>query len=199
MCEMPDAVESWSTMITEVVREYVLNECNNSRNAFGPAFFDRHLLVVREYGSLLAKTLGADAEIVELAAYLHDLAAVRDITTVSRHPMAGAEIARGILQEHGYPSERVERVARCIISHSSPVQVGGGLPEEVCLSNADAISQIVKPVYWLYYVFRVRQSGFTEGRDWLLRRVESNWTALIQPARDLIETEYRQARELLKT
>ena len=112
--------------------------------------------------------------------------------------MAGAEIARGILQEHGYPSERIDRVARCIMSHASPVQMGSGLPEEVCLSNADAMSQITKPVYWLYYVFRVRQFGFTEGREWLRRRVESNWTALIQPARDLIEAEYHQTRELLK-
>ncbi len=88
-------------------------------------------------------------------------------------------------------------MARCIASHSVPVQVGGGLPEEVCVSNADAMSQIVKPAYWLYYVFRVRQFGFVEGRDWLRQRVESNWAALIPQAREIIENEYRLVRQAL--
>jgi len=85
---------------------------------------------------------------------------------------------------------RVKRAARCIASHSVPVQTGGGLTEEVCVSNADAMAQIVKPAYWFYYVFRVRQLGFGGGRDWLRQRVESNWAALIPPARALIKKEY---------
>ena len=57
---------------------------------------------------------------------------------------------------------------------------------------------IAKPAYWFYYVFRVRQFGFAEGRDWLRQRVESNWAALIPPARAIIETQYRQVQELLR-
>lgn len=185
-------------MIVDAVKEYVTGECSSSRNAFGSAFFEQHVLVVREYSALLAKALGADAEIVELAAYLHDMGAVSDFAALSRHPAAGAEIAQKVLQEQGYPAERTERVARCVMSHSSPVQMGGGLPEEVCLSNADAMSQITKPSYWLYYAFQVRQFGFAEGREWLRQRVESNWVALIPPARQLIEREHRQVRELLR-
>jgi uncharacterized protein len=185
-------------MITEIVREHVFDACNSDKNVFGTAFFDQHVLVVREYSGLLARALGADPEIVELAAYLHDMAAVQDFTTLPRHPAAGAGIAQRVLQEHGYPPERIERVTRCVMSHSSPVQMGSGLPEEVCLSNADAMSQIAKPVYWLYYAFRVRQFGFAEGKEWLRQRVESNWVALIPPARDIIEREHRQVREFLK-
>jgi len=102
-----------------------------------------------------------------------------------------------MLKENNYPSKRVERVARCILSHSVPVQIGSGAPEEVCLSNADSMSLIARPTYWLYFAFRVRQLGFEEGKAWLLRRVESNWAVLIQPARDMIEKEYGQTRELL--
>jgi uncharacterized protein len=184
-------------MITEAVREYVFNECNSSKSAFGPAFFDHHLLVVREYSGLLAKALGADPEIVELAAYLHDIAAVQDITPLPKHPVLSAEIARKLLQEDGYPSERAERVAKCIMSHSAPMQIRGGPVEEVCLSNADTMSQIVKPVYWLYFAFRIRQLGFAEGREWLRQRVENNWAPLIPPARAIIEKEYSRTRELL--
>jgi uncharacterized protein len=184
--------------ITETIREHVLDQCKSDRNAFGPAFFEQHLLVVLEYGRKLAVVSDADAEIVELAAYLHDLAAVGDITIIPRHHLLGADLARNVLEENNYPSERIERVARCITSHSAPVQVGGGLPEEVCVSNADAMSQIARPVYWLYYVFRVRQFDFETARAWYRQRVDSNWSQLIPQARDMIEQEYRLAKDLLR-
>lgn len=184
-------------MIAETARQYVLDQCRSSRNAFGPAFFEQHLLVVREYGLKLAAVLDADAEIVELAAYLHDLAAIGDIAVIPKHHLLGADLARRVLQQHNYPPDRIERVARCITSHSAPVQIGNGAPEEVCLSNADAMSQIARPVYWLHYAFHVRQFGFETGLGWYRQRVDSNWSQLIPQARDMIEPEYRFARDLL--
>ena len=185
-------------MTTETVREYVFRECNNSRNAFGPAFFEQHLSVVVEYAKRLGEVLGADLEIVELAGWLHDIAAVQDVAALPRHPALSAEVARRLLLGRGYPAERTERVAAYIASHSAPVQMANGSAEEVSVSNADAIAQIVRPAYWLYFAFRVRQLGFTEGRDWLRQRVENNWAALIPPARAMIEKEYRQIAEFLR-
>jgi len=60
-------------MTTEEIREYVFNECNNSKNAFGPAFFEQHLSVVVGYAKKLSEAMGADLEIVELAGWLHAL------------------------------------------------------------------------------------------------------------------------------
>lgn len=185
-------------MIVDVIKKFVADECNSSRNAFGPAFFDEHLSVVVGYARRLAGALGADPEIVELAGWLHDLSAIQDFAALPKHAALSAEIARRMLQERGYPSERIDRVAKCIVSHSAPVQVGNGLVEEVCVSNADAMAQIVKPAYWFYYVFHVRQFGFMEGRDWLRQRVESNWVALVPVGRATIEKQYRQISELLK-
>ena len=89
-------------MITEAVREYVLVECNNSKNAFGPAFFEQHLSVVVEYAKRLGETLAADLEMVELAAWLHDISAVQDISALPRHSALSAEMARRVLQEKDY-------------------------------------------------------------------------------------------------
>ncbi|NLH42213.1 MAG: HD domain-containing protein [Planctomycetes bacterium] len=185
-------------MIVDEIRDYVAGECKSGRNAFGPAFFDEHLSVVARYAVELGGTLGADLEIVELAAWMHDLSAVQDFAVLPKHAALSAEIARKMLQERGYPAERIERVAACIASHSTPIQIGSGLLEEVCVSNADAISQIVKPSYWHYYIFKVRGFGFTEGRDWLRQRVASHWVALIPEARSLIETQYAQVEVCLK-
>ncbi len=183
--------------MVEMIREHVLIACKSDENAFGPAFFDQHLLVVREYGLKLAAVFSADAEIVELAAYMHDLAAIGDITLIPKHHLLGADVARGLLTEIHYPADRIERVARCITSHSAPVQIGAGAPEEVCVSNADAISQIVRPVYWLNYVFGIRRFDFETGRGWYRQRLDSNWNQLIPQARTLIEAEYQFARDLM--
>jgi uncharacterized protein len=185
-------------MIVEAMKKHVAEACESGKNAFGPAFFEEHLSVVVEYAKRLGQILGGDLEIIELAAWLHDLSAVQDFAALPKHPVLSAEIARRLLGEKGYPAERIERVAQCIASHSAPVQIGSGLPEEVCVSNADAMSQIVKPAYWFYYVFRVRQFGFVEGRDWLRQRVQSNWAALIPPARAIIEKQFAQVQEYLR-
>jgi uncharacterized protein len=185
-------------MIVKVTREHVFSTCNSNQNAFGPAFFDQHLSVVVEYAERLSEALGADLEIVKLAGWLHDIAAVQDVAALPKHPALSAEVARKMLRKKGYPAERIERVAACIASHAAPVRVGSGSAEEVCVSNADAMSQIVRPAYWLYFAFRVRRLGFAEGRDWLRQRVENNWKALIPPARAIIEKEYRQVTEFLR-
>ncbi len=128
------------------IRDFVCSQCQQNENIFGSSFFDQHLAVVAEYAGILAKRLGADGEIVELAAYLHDLSAVRDASTLPDHANSSAALARRLLTEHGRPQDLVERVARSIAAHSHPVPIGGGSPEEVCVSNADAIAQIVRPL-----------------------------------------------------
>ncbi len=185
-------------MEIELIKDFVYRECQRPQNAFGLAFFEQHILVARDYGLLLADQLSADPEIITLAAYLHDIAAVQDWEAVPQHHLLGAETARGLLRQENYPPERIEQVAACIQSHSSPIQTGQGSLEEVCLSNADALAQIARPVYWLYYAFRIRNYDFEKGRLWLLQHYEKNWGILIPPARDLIAAEYQQTIDSLQ-
>lgn len=178
-------------MHVATIREMVQQDCRREQNAFGPSFFEQHLAVVAEFGAALAKRLGADPEVVELAAWLHDISAVSNVATIPNHATLGGEIATQLLSEAGYPAGVIEQVAQCIRSHSTPIPVGSASPEEVCVSNADAISQIVRPSYWLYFAFCVRKCTFEEGRQWLQQRVQSNWTSLIDPARELALDQYR--------
>lgn len=185
-------------MIIDVVRDYTLTECFSINNVFGKAFYEEHIQVVVEYGEKLAKITGADEEIVMLSAYLHDISAVQDIGSMSRHNILGAEIAKELLEQNKYPPDKTELVEQAILSHSTPVKPEQGRMEEVCLSNADAMSQITNPVYWLYFAFEVRKLEYEAGKEWLTQKVESNWQALIDPAKQMIEEEYLLAKQLLK-
>ncbi|MCU7496535.1 MAG: HD domain-containing protein [Ignavibacteria bacterium] len=184
-------------MLTESVKNYVNEECKKQSNVFGAAFFEDHVMLVADYSRKLAEKISADIEIVEISSYLHDISAVQDIKNLPAHNTLSAEVAERFLRAEGYRSERVEAVKRTIISHTVPLKLNGATPEEVCLSNADAMSQITRPVYWLYFVFSIRNLSYEEGRKWIKARVENNWTALIEPAKEIIEKEYLLVRELL--
>lgn len=185
-------------MMLEAIRQRVMQECLRDQNVLGSSFFDQHVEVVAHYGVELAARLGADAEIVALAAYLHDISAVRDVSTLPSHAIVSAEIAREVLTEAGYPAHLAERVAQCIRTHSAPVAAGGGTAEEICVSNADAIAQVVRPVFWCYFIFGFRKMSFEDGRRWLRERVEANWANLVQPARELASEGYELSRSVLQ-
>ena len=134
--------------------------------------------------------------------YLHifsDISAIYDISTIQDHNIRSAEIAKKILSQYSYSLDLIQKVEQCIISHSSPVQIDNGSVEEICLSNADAVSQITNPVYWLYFGFNVRKYDFEKCRDWLLKRIENNWNGLVKPAKELVEVKYNEAKKFLKS
>lgn len=182
-------------MITEYVCGYV-KECY-SKSILGADMFEQHILVVHEYALKLAKILGADREIVELAAYLHDLSVVFDINTVNVHHIASAEYAEKVLMEQGYPNDKILKVKSCILNHSAPVQIGINTNEEVCLANADAISQMLKPAYWLYVSYIIWKRSYAEGlasyKDWM----NNNWNGLSNPGKELVEENYRYLKQYL--
>jgi len=184
-------------MLLADIREFVRMACQQSQNVFSPSFFDQHLAVVAECATRLAERLSADMEVVELAAYLHDISAVLDPTTLPNHPRQSADLATQILLEHGYPEGRARQVARSIASHSDPLTIGSASPEEVCLSNADAVARILRPAYWMYFAFAVRKCGFEEGRQWLRSLIEKQWRVLIEPAKELAGEQYAAMLDLL--
>jgi hypothetical protein len=76
-------------------------------------------------------------------------------------------------------------VARCIEAHSAPVAPGQGTPEEVCLSNADVLSHLARPLYWTHCLYGVRGLEYAQGLAWLRGRVGPAFEALIPEARAL--------------
>src|SRR6266849_6840728 len=76
-----------------------------------------HILSVVEYGKQLAAILDADADVVEIAALLHDYASIKDQTMYENHHLHGPREAESLLQERGYPHATILAVKECIASH----------------------------------------------------------------------------------
>ena len=73
-----------------------------------------HVTTVVTLALRLAELTGADAEIIEAAAWLHD---VRKFTDGNRHPIAGAAFARDFLPTTDFPADKIEAVAAAIADH----------------------------------------------------------------------------------
>lgn len=153
-------------LLVAAVHDLVRAECARATNRFSPSFFEDHVLPVVDLARELAPRLGARRDVVELAAYLHDLAAIRDLSCVPTHAADGARLAGELLRVRGAPAPLAEAVARCCAAHSSPVPPGQGSAEEVCLSNADLLAQLARPAYWYFYLHRVRGLGQGEALAW---------------------------------
>jgi len=99
-----------------------------------PGYTWEHTLRVRDLALRLAGEIGADREVVELAALLHDI----DKAAGREHAAVGAETAARLLAERSMPIDFTARVVDAIATHA-----GGNTPghpaENLALGDADLI------------------------------------------------------------
>jgi uncharacterized protein len=103
-----------------------------------------HTERVRQLCLRIGRREGADLDILNLAALLHDVGRKEEDRTGGRvcHARAGAVLARRILESHGLEPRIVDEVVRCIRTHRFRK---GGAPETIeakALFDADKLDSI---------------------------------------------------------
>jgi len=94
-----------------------------------------HNLAVR-----IAEEENADLEVVRAAALLHDVArAMEDEGGIADHAAEGAKIARKVLEEVGFPTEKVDKVVHCIEAHRFKSGIKAKSIEGKILQDADRL------------------------------------------------------------
>lgn len=181
-------------MVTEYIREYVKEEC--SKTGLTKELYDNHIVVVADYGARLARLLGADAMVVELASYLHDFSAVHNFEHLNDHAINGSKMAEELLRQFKFSDEIVNNVMDAILTHSKPINNKKSSVEAICLSNADAMSQLSKPIFWLYFGYAIKKRSYNECIKVYMKWMEDNWATMIQPARDMMQEEYAFVKTL---
>ncbi len=189
---------------TDPLYRFAHELCTQPANRFGPDFFEEHLLVVERFALKLAELFHADREIARAAALLHDMAAIRDFSCLPNHAEKGAEEIASLLSSHrpaggfGFDTEHISRIAVCVREHSSPRRSGETTVESVCVSNADAMSQITRPFYWFHYARTLKCLTHRDAIEWYRALVCRNWSNLVDEARSLIEGEYMAVEVMLR-
>lgn len=105
----------WRTAVQEAMRHATEAEALARFGKRKPAFNYRweHVTAVVTLAVKLAELTGADGDVVEAAAWLHD---VRKEAR-EKHPQEGAKFARKFLPKTDFPPKKIERVAEAIEDH----------------------------------------------------------------------------------
>ena len=121
---------NWHEAVSQVMREATEGEILRRYGSMDVSFNYRweHVTSVVRLATRLARLTGADTDVVEAAAWLHDIRK----ETKDLHAAEGAEYARRFLPKTDFPPEKVERVAHAIEVHM-------GLWREEPLTNLEAM------------------------------------------------------------
>ncbi|MEM7350102.1 MAG: HD domain-containing protein [Acidobacteriota bacterium] len=187
-----------STELCHRVERIVEKACAAETNVFGYGIWTHHITDVVANGRCLAPLFEADAEIVEVAALLHDYASVKDVALYPEHHVHGPIEAEKLLRRLEYPSPKIEAVCHAIATHRASVPVERRSREAECLANADAMAHIQNVTSLLHLVYVRRHEGIDEGAAWVRAKLERSWHKLSPRVRDRVDDDYRAALRVLR-
>lgn len=126
--------------LVETIRSEVLEEIEKYKNESEDHydFWNEHIKYVVSEALSLADEFGADKEIVELGALLHDIALIKKVGERKDHHINGEILAKEILSKHGYDGEKMARVLACVRNHRSSKNANS--IEETCVCDADILA-----------------------------------------------------------
>lgn len=129
--------------VASFVKEYMESterpEMGRRRTA---SFRWRHTLRVLATAREIGRTQGADLEIVEMAALLHDVAKLDLRCEEIHHAVLGSKIAREYLLKLKIPVDKVERIAEAIRFHSYDTHQENLSLETLVLKDADRLDEV---------------------------------------------------------
>lgn len=106
----------WRTAVKKAMKEATKAESQRRYNTTKPSFNYRweHVTAVVQLAIKLAELTGADRDVVEAAAWLHDICKE---AAGPKHPREGAKFAKELLPQTDFPPEKIEWVAKTIDDH----------------------------------------------------------------------------------
>lgn len=179
------------------IEEIVEQACAADTNIFGYDIWTHHILPVVHNVKQLAPRFNADLEIVELAAFLHDYASIKDKALYADHHIHGPIETEKILKHFGYPKEKTTAVKDAIATHRASVKAEHRNAEGECLANADAMSHIEQVPSLLYLAYVHHGMGIDEGRLWVKAKLQRSWQKLRADVQDLVRDTYEAALKVL--
>lgn len=183
--------------IAQKIKNFVEEEHKKTTSKYGREPFEFHLKPMVEYALGLAENLGGDKEIIEIAAWLHDVGSIRNGR--DNHHITGAEIAEKKLNELNYPQDKIEIIKKCILNHRGSQNNIRESIEEQIIAEADAMSafESLPGLFKAAFVYENKNQG--EAKESVREKLQNKWSQLhFEKSRKLIKPKYEAAMLLLK-
>jgi len=184
--------------IEETIYNEVKNRCELPTNAYGIGAWDHHIKIVYKLAKKYANEYGASIEIVALAALLHDIASVTDVSYTEEHHIIGAQIAEELLLKENYPEEKIELIKKCILNHRGSRLVEKHTPEEICIADSDAMAHFYSIPSLLSMVYREKNLSIDEGSKFVMDKLDRSYNKMSDKGKVLVRKQYASAKDILK-
>ena len=183
--------------ITEKIKQELLLRCEKSKEKDGYDFWNEHIKYVVENAVKLAKEYGADVEIVELGALLHDIAKPSKYGPAEEHHIYGAEIAEQLLTELNYPKDKIEQVKNCVLNHRGSVNRPKDTIEEQCVADADVIAHFDCIPMLFSKAYGKLDLSISDGKEWVRQKLERDYNKLSERTRTKLQDRYNNIVNVL--
>ncbi|MFH1608180.1 MAG: HD domain-containing protein [archaeon] len=164
--------------------------------------FNYHIVPVVKNSFLLADKLKVDNEVVEVAAWLHDIGRIVNNTTFEKeneHHTEGEKEAVKVLSELGYEKEFIEKVAHCVLTHRGREGAKPKTVEAKIVASADAMSHL-DTFLDMIVSFSKEIDSFEELINVIERKIKIDWDEkMIPEAREIVKNKYDAIMLLIKS
>ena len=184
--------------IEKRIYEEVKTRCELPSNVYGIGAWDHHIKIVYELARKYANEYGADEEIVALAALLHDIASVTDVSYTEEHHIIGAQIADELLSKEDYSKDKIELIKKCILNHRGSKLVEKTTAEEICLADSDAMAHFYSIPSLLSMVYREKGLSIDEGSKFVLDKLGRSYNKMSDKGKQLVKKQYDSAKDVLR-
>ena len=185
-------------MIKEL-EKIVKEACKKETNYFGYGIWKHHIVKVVKYGSLMAKKVGANEEIIKISALLHDYASIIDYNLYKDHHIHSANEAEKLLKGLNYPQNKINLVKECIISHRGSKPKIKKSKEALCLADADGMTHFDSIGSLYHLAFFSHKMNIDEANSWLIGKLERSWNKLSPEAKGIVKKKYQAYKLILNS
>ena len=160
--------------------------------------YEHHVFVVAARAKVLAQRYGADVELAQVAALLHDIADTKMKRFEAGHEEESLKIARECMQKSGYEPTEVSLVVDDAIKlHSCRNGQRPKSKEGLVLATADALAHVTTDYYIIATQILGREGATLEEiKAWVLKKNEKDFVKKI--CFDDVRKEVRPSYELIK-
>ncbi len=159
-------------------------------------FWNGHLKYVYQEATNLAKKYGAELEIVQLGALLHDVALLEKVGTKADHHENGKILAERILRAYDYPEDKLQRVLGCVLHHRSSKNAEN--LEELCVADADILAHFDNIPMLFDVAYNLHGLvGIETVKDFMSRTFEKDFADLSEQTRREFIPRYRTIWEVV--
>lgn len=161
------------------VRELYASK-NPNRDEWTDWLYDNHVLVVAKYARELAKKYGANEDLSEAAALLHDIADVEMPRMSPDHEKVSLEIARRIMTEAGFTPDEISLVVDDAVRyHSCHDSKKPKSAEGLILATADSLAHL-KTDFYIHATWSFGKTrSLEELKDWAVKKIDRDLYAKI--------------------